>query len=107
MVKQETLAFVQSLDDKYKYGFETDIESETAPKGLSEDIIRFISAKKQEPQWLTDFRLQAFRKWQQMDEPHWAKLHYEPIDYQNLYYYAAPKKAADAPKDLSEVVANL
>lgn len=103
MVKQETLAFVQSLDDKYKYGFETDIESETAPKGLSEDIIRFISAKKQEPQWLTDFRLQAFRKWQQMDEPHWAKLHYEPIDYQNLYYYAAPKKAADAPKDLSEV----
>lgn len=103
MVKQETLAFVQSLDDKYKYGFETDIESETAPKGLSEDIIRFISAKKQEPQWLMDFRLQAFRKWQQMDEPHWAKLHYEPIDYQNLYYYAAPKKAADAPKDLSEV----
>ncbi len=99
MVKQETLAFVQSLDDKYKYGFETDIESETAPKGLSEDIIRFISAKKQEPQWLMDFRLQAFRKWQQMDEPHWAKLHYEPIDYQNLYYYAAPKKAADAPKD--------
>ncbi len=103
MVKQETLAFVQSLDDKYKYGFETDIESETAPKGLSEDIICFISAKKQEPQWLMDFRLQAFRKWQQMDEPHWAKLHYEPIDYQNLYYYAAPKKAADAPKDLSEV----
>lgn len=103
MVKQETLAFVQSLDDKYKYGFETDIESETAPKGLSEDIIRFISAKKQEPQWLMDFRLQAFRKWQQMDEPHWAKLHYEPIDYQNLYYYAAPKKAADAPKDLIEV----
>lgn len=103
MVKQETLAFVQSLDDKYKYGFETDIESETAPKGLSEDIIRFISAKKQEPQWLMDFRLQAFRKWQQMDEPHWAKLHYEPIDYQNLYYYAAPKKAADAPNDLSEV----
>lgn len=103
MVKQETLAFVQSLDDKYKYGFETDIESETAPKGLSEDIIRFISAKKQEPQWLTDFRLQAFRKWQQMDEPHWGKLHYEPIDYQNLYYYAAPKKAADAPKDLNEV----
>lgn len=103
MVKQETLAFVQSLDDKYKYGFETDIESETAPKGLSEDIIRFISAKKQEPQWLMDFRLQAFRKWQQMDEPHWAKLHYEPIDYQNLYYYAAPKKAADTPKDLSEV----
>ncbi len=90
------------VSESYKYGFETLIESDTAPKGLSEDIIRFISAKKNEPDWLLDFRLKAYRHWLTLKEPHWAKLKYEPIDYQDLYYYAAPKKNA-APKSLDEV----
>jgi len=104
MVKEETLATVQSLDaDKYKYGFETDIDSEVAPKGLSENVICFISAKKNEPEWLLDFRLKAFEKWKTMTEPHWAKLEYETIDYQDLYYYAEPKKTKNSPKSLEEV----
>lgn len=104
MTDEKTLAAVKSFaEDKYKYGFETDIQSETAPKGLNEDVIRFISAKKKEPDWLLDFRLKAFEKWQTMTEPHWGKLHYDPIDYQDLYYYAAPKQSAGAPKSLDEV----
>ena len=104
MVKQETLATVQSLDlNKYKYGFETDVQSEVAPKGLNEEVIRFISAKKNEPDWLLQFRLTAFNKWKEMTEPHWAKLHYNPIDYQDLYYYAEPKKSTDGPKSLDDV----
>ncbi|MGN1091699.1 MAG: Fe-S cluster assembly protein SufB [Alphaproteobacteria bacterium] len=103
MADEKTLATVQSFaEDKYKYGFETNIQSETAPKGLNADVIRFISAKKNEPEWLLDFRLKAFEKWQTMSEPHWAKLHYEPIDYQNLYYYAAPKQD-NKPKSLDEI----
>ncbi|HEX6617933.1 MAG TPA: Fe-S cluster assembly protein SufB [Gemmatimonadales bacterium] len=86
---------VESLVNKaYKYGFVTDIEADVAPKGLNEDIIRLISAKKQEPEWLLEWRLKAFRGWQKMTEPHWANVKYEPIDYQAIRYYAAPKTAA-------------
>ena len=88
--------------DKYKYGFVTNIEMETAPKGLNEDIIRFISAKKDEPDWLLEWRLKAYRHWLTMDEPDWAKVGYDKIDYQDLHYYAAPKNI-DRPKSLDEV----
>jgi Fe-S cluster assembly protein SufB len=76
---------------EYKYGFVTDIETEVAPKGLNEDIIRFISARKEEPEWMLEFRLNAFRQWQQMKEPQWAHLRYPEIDFQDIIYYAAPK----------------
>jgi Fe-S cluster assembly protein SufB len=88
---------------QYKYGFVTDIEMEVAPKGLTEDTIRFISAKKEEPEWLLDWRLKAFRLWQTMEEPDWAKVNYPKIDYQDLHYYAAPKNKEDGPKSLDEV----
>lgn len=88
--------------DKYKYGFVTDIEADTAPKGLNPDIIRYISAKKGEPDWLLDWRLKALEFWQGMTEPSWAKLDYEKIDYQDLYYYSAPKQKV-APQSLDEV----
>ena len=98
-----TIETVRSVaGDKYKYGFITDIETETAPKGLSEDTIRFISAKKSEPQWLLDWRLRAFRSWTQMVEPNWAKIGYPPIDYQNSSYYSAPK-VKQTPKSLDEI----
>jgi Fe-S cluster assembly protein SufB len=100
---QETIDQVRSIDvDQYKYGFVTDIESEKAPKGLSEDIIRFISAKKEEPEWMLDWRLDAYRRWLTMRDPSWARVSYPAIDYQDLYYYAAPKKK-DGPKSLDEV----
>jgi Fe-S cluster assembly protein SufB len=90
-------------DRKYEYGFVTDIESEFAPKGLSEEIVRFISAKKNEPEWLLEWRLRAYRAWLTQEDPQaWAKVHYPPIDYQDAYYYAAPKKK-DGPKSLDEV----
>ncbi|GAB4335226.1 MAG: Fe-S cluster assembly protein SufB [Calditrichia bacterium] len=76
---------------EYKYGFVTDIETETAPKGLTEETIHFISAKKKEPEFMLEWRLKAFRRWQEMEEPKWAHVHYPPIDYQDAYYYAAPK----------------
>lgn len=88
--------------DKYKYGFVTDIEADTAPKGLNPDIIRYISAKKGEPDWLLDWRLKALEFWQGMTEPSWAKLDYEKIDYQDLYCYSAPKQKV-APQSLDEV----
>lgn len=101
--RQETVARVEEIDvDAYKYGFTTDIESEKAPKGLSEDIVRFISAKKNEPDWLTEWRLEAYRRWLTMREPNWARVHYPAIDYQDLYYYAAPK-STPGPKSLDEV----
>lgn len=87
---------------EYKYGFFTDIEMDTAPKGLNEDIIRLISSKKNEPEWLLEFRLDAYRKWLQMTEPAWAHLHHPPIDYQNIIYYAAPKRKKEL-KSLDEV----
>ena len=90
------------LAESYKYGFVTDIEVETAPKGLNEDIVRFISAKKDEPAWLLDWRLKAYRLWTTMTEPTWQKVTYPPIDYQDAYYYAAPK-TTDGPKSLDEV----
>ena len=88
---------------EYKYGFVTDIEQDTLPPGLNEDTVRFISAKKGEPQWLLDWRLKAFRYWQGMKEPTWPNVHYPPIDYQAISYYAAPKSAEDKPKSLDEV----
>src|SRR5215468_2611041 len=89
---QETVEQVRRIDvDQYKYGFETLIESDKAPKGLSEDTIRFISAKKNEPAWMLEWRLEAYRRWLTMREPTWARVDYPKIDYQDLYYYAAPK----------------
>jgi Fe-S cluster assembly protein SufB len=100
---QETVEQVRRIDvDQYKYGFETVIESEKAPKGLNEDVIRFISAKKNEPEWMLAWRLDAYRRWLTMREPLWARVKYRPIDYQNIYYYAAPKKK-DGPKSLDEI----
>src|SRR3974390_1461011 len=100
---QETVEQVRRIDvDQYKYGFETKIESEKAPKGLSEDTIRFISAKKSEPEWMLAWRLEAYRRWLTMREPTWARVNYPKIDYQDIYYYAAPK-AFKAPKSLDEV----
>ena len=90
---QETVDRVRQIDvDQYKYGFVTDIESEKAPIGLSEDTVRYISAKKNEPSWMLEWRLEAFRRWLTMREPTWARVDYPKIDYQNAYYYSAPKK---------------
>jgi Fe-S cluster assembly protein SufB len=99
----ETVEQISALTDgKYKYGFVTDIEAETAPRGLNEDVIRFISAKKQEPEWLLEWRFKAFRHWPTMKDPAWAKVEYPPIDFQDAYYYSAPK-TTDKPKSLDEV----
>ncbi|RYE10678.1 MAG: Fe-S cluster assembly protein SufB [Hyphomicrobiales bacterium] len=102
-IETATVESVLALDvDKYKYGFETDIESEKAPMGLNEDTVRFISAKKDEPAWMLEWRLDAYRRWLTMDEPNWARVHYPKIDFQDMYYYAAPK-GANRPKSLDEV----
>ena len=99
----ETVEQVRAVtEQKYKYGFTTDIEADVAPKGLNEDIVRFISAKKEEPEWLLDWRLKAFRVWQTMEEPQWAAVSFPPIDYQDAHYYAAPKQKV-GPKSLDEV----
>ena len=90
-------------NQEYKWGFVTDIESEEIPRGLSEDVIRLISAKKKEPDWLLEWRLKAYRYWLQMKEPQWANVHYPPIDFQDIIYYAAPKSKGDAPKSLDDV----
>ena len=90
---RETVKTVGEVE-KYKYGFTTDIESDKAPLGLTEETVRFISAKKNEPDWLLEWRLSAFRRWLNMDEPKWAKVSYPPIDFQDAYYYAAPKQSA-------------
>ncbi len=100
---QATVDRVKAIDvSEYKYGFFSDIESDKAPKGLNEDIVRFISAKKDEPAWLTEWRLGAYRRWLTMQEPRWARVDFPKIDYQDLYYYSAPKTAA-GPKSLDEV----
>ncbi len=102
-MSEEMELLEEVTSSEYKYGFVTNIEQEFAPKGLNEEIVRFISAKKNEPKFMLDWRLKAFRHWQQMKEPHhWAKLKYPPIDYQDHYYYAAPKQSAK-PASLSEV----
>ncbi|MBN8908144.1 MAG: Fe-S cluster assembly protein SufB, partial [Rhodospirillales bacterium] len=99
----ETLDTVQSVTQSgYKWGFETDIEMDLAPKGLNEDIIRLISERKREPAWLLEWRLQAYAAWLKMEEPHWARVDHPKIDYQDLHYYAAPKKK-QGPKSLDEV----
>jgi len=90
-------------EQEYKYGFVTNIESDTLPPGLNEDVIKFISNKKGEPKWLTDWRLKAYKIWLKMKEPHWANIEYPPIDYQAISYFSAPKNAADGPKSLDEV----
>jgi Fe-S cluster assembly protein SufB len=104
VASKNTVEQVKELTEKkYKYGFVTDIESETAPKGLDEDTVRFISAKKNEPEWLLEWRLKAFRHWLTMPEPTWSKVIHEKIDYQDAYYYSAPKSAADGPQSLDEI----
>ena len=92
--------FVKS---EYKYGFITDIEAESAPPGLNEDIVRFISAKKNEPDFMLEWRLKAFRYWQKLTSPNWPKVDYPPVDFQDIVYYSAPKKNTDGPKSLDEV----
>ena len=87
-------------EKEYEHGFVTDVEQEFIPKGINEDVIRLISSKKDEPQWLLDFRLDAFRKWQKMPLPDWAHLDIPEIDFQDIIYYAAPKKTADGPKEI-------
>jgi Fe-S cluster assembly protein SufB len=100
---QETVDQVRRIDvDQYKYGFVTDIASEKAPKGLSEDIVRFISARKNEPEWMLEWRLGAYRRWLTMTEPTWARVKYPKIDFNDIYYYAAPK-STKGPKSLDEV----
>ncbi|MBI1384948.1 MAG: Fe-S cluster assembly protein SufB [Rhizobiales bacterium] len=100
---RETIEHVKEIDvDKYKYGFSTDIESVKAPKGLDEEIVRYISAKKDEPEWMLAWRLDAFERWKTMTEPQWARVDYPPIDYQDLHYYSAPK-STEGPKSLEEV----
>ena len=101
-IRQETVDQVASVSDKYKYGFFSDIEADTAPIGLNEDIVRFLSAKKEEPEWLLEWRLKAYRHWLTMIEPEWANVHYPKIDFQDIYYYSAPK-TKDKPKSLDEV----
>jgi len=101
-VDRETVETVQNMGS-YKYGWDTEIEMEYAPKGVSEDIVRLISKKNEEPEWMTEWRLQAFRRWQAMTEPKWAMLNYPVIDYQDQYYYARPKSMEVKPKSLDEV----
>jgi Fe-S cluster assembly protein SufB len=102
-VDRETVAAVQAMAGPYKHGWATEIETEFAPKGLSEAIVRLISAKNEEPAWLLDWRLAAYRRWLQMQEPSWAMLSYPAIDYQDQYYYARPKALVKRPKSLDEV----
>jgi Fe-S cluster assembly protein SufB len=102
-VDRETIETVQAMSGSYKHGWSTDIEMEFAPKGISEDIVRLISQKNNEPEWMLDWRLAAYRRWVQMEEPRWAMLNYPAIDYQDQYYYAKPKSMAEKPKSLDEV----
>ncbi|TCP40848.1 Fe-S cluster assembly protein SufB [Rhodovulum marinum] len=102
-VDRETVETVQSMAGKYKYGWETEIEMDYAPMGLTEDIVRLISAKNEEPEWMTEWRLEAFRRWQKMEEPDWAMIDYPEIDFQKQYYYARPKSMETKPKSLDEV----
>ena len=93
----------QLVEREYAYGFVTEIETERVPPGLSEDVIRLISAKKEEPDWLLQWRLKAYAAWQEMTEPTWAKVSYDPIRYDEISYYAAPKSAAEGPKSLDDI----
>src|SRR5690606_21138245 len=103
MAVQETSEQVRKIDvDQYKYGFETKLAMVMAPKGINEDISRFISGKKGEPEWMLEWRLEAYRRWRTMTEPTWAKVSYPKIDFDDIYYYAAPK-SMEGPKSLDEV----
>jgi len=100
---EETIQQVEEMAGVYEAGFETDIEMDYAPKGLDEDIVRLISQKKNDPEWLLEWRLKAYQRWLEMPEPQWAKVDFKPLDYQDYYYYAAPKSTAAKPKSLDEV----
>ena len=102
-VTPENASILELTEREYKAGFVTDIESETIPAGLSEDVVRLISAKKNEPEWLLEWRLKAYRHWLTMKEPTWQNVHYPPIDYQSIVYFSAPKVKKDAPKSLEDV----
>ena len=102
-VDRETVEAVQAMAGKYKYGWATEIETEYAPKGVNEDIVRLISSKNGEPEWMLDWRLAAYRRWVMMEEPRWAMLNYPEIDYQDQFYYAKPKSMTVRPKSLDEV----
>ncbi len=102
-VDQDTIDTVKAMSGAYKYGWSSDIETDYAPKGLSEDIVRLISEKNGEPEWLLEWRLTAYRRWLKMEEPNWAMVHYPTIDYQDQYYYAKPRSMAKKPKSLDEV----
>ncbi|HUS37195.1 MAG TPA: Fe-S cluster assembly protein SufB, partial [Verrucomicrobiae bacterium] len=93
----------QFVNKEYEYGFVTDVEVDAAPRGLTEDTVRLISKKKNEPEWLLEWRLKAFRYWLTMTEPTWQNAHYPKIDFQNIIYYSAPKKSGEGPKSLDEV----
>ncbi|MBK5934259.1 iron-regulated ABC transporter membrane component SufB [Rhodovulum imhoffii] len=102
-VDRETVEAVRSMAGTYKYGWETEIEMDYAPMGLNEDIVRLISSKNDEPEWMTEWRLAAFRRWRQLEEPDWAMVEYPEIDFQKQYYYARPKSMQEKPKSLDEV----
>ena len=101
-VDRETIETVQNMGS-YKYALETEIEMDYAPKGISEDIVRLISKKNDEPEWMLEWRLAAYRRWVTMEEPHWALLDVPKIDFQDLYYYARPKSMEKKPRSLEEV----
>ncbi|MDP6454345.1 MAG: Fe-S cluster assembly protein SufB, partial [SAR202 cluster bacterium] len=106
MTTQKVISRETGVEDtQYKWGFDFDYESDIAPNGLSEDTVRFISAKKQEPDWMLEWRLKAYRHWERLgtEEPEWANLEHPPIDFQDMSYYAAPKSQEDGPKSLDEV----
>ncbi|MEM6729786.1 MAG: SufD family Fe-S cluster assembly protein, partial [Pseudomonadota bacterium] len=102
-VEEDTVAKVRALAGTYKHGWETEIEMDYAPKGLSEDIVRLISGKNDEPEWMTEWRLRAYARWLKMTEPDWAMVEYPEIDFQDQYYYARPKSMAEKPKSLDDV----
>ncbi len=113
-IDADTVAAAKALQsENYSAGFATDIETEYAPKGLNRDVIRFISEKKGEPAWMLEWRLKAYERWLTMEEPNWAMVEYEKIDYQDIYYYAAPKTGAkyesidDVPKEILETYEKL
>ena len=102
-MSSDSMMLEELAKSEYKYGFTTDIETDTVPPGLNEDVIRLISAKKEEPKWLLEWRLKAYRHWLTLEEPQWQNVHYDPIDYQAISYYSAPKQAGEGPKSLDEV----
>ena len=103
VIDKETLSTVRSVGGTYKYGFSTEIETEYAPLGLNEDIVKLISKKNDEPEWMLDWRLKAFKRWKKLKQPDWALLKIPEIDFQDQYYYARPANMKEKPKSLDEV----